>query len=205
MASHLMKSAGRLGRLTPQHTALFLCDMQEKFKPNIKHFEQVVDTSRRMLQAATILDIPSVVTEQYPKGLGRTVPELGVEEHGLKPIAKTQFSMCVPEVEDMLKSNENIRSVMLCGIETHACILQTTMDLLEKGYDVHVVADACASRSHVDRVYALERMRHLGAFLTTSECAILSLAADSAHPKFRQLQKVIWTPAADSGLLPTPP
>lgn len=203
MASNLVKAAaGRLGRLLPQNTALFLCDMQEKFKPNIKHFPQIVETSHRLLQAATILDMPVVVTEQYPKGLGPTVPELGLEPHGLTPIAKTQFSMCVPEVEQMLKAHQGLDTVVLCGIETHACILQTTLDLLERGYSVHVVADAVASRSHVDRVYALERMRHLGAFITTSECAVLSLAPDAAHPKFRQLQKVIWTPAPDSGLLP---
>lgn len=206
-AAAVAAAAGRssLGRLVPQNTALFLCDMQEKFRPNIKHFDEVVQISARLLQAAAILDMPSVVTEQYPKGLGHTVPELGVEKYGLTPIAKTQFSMCVPEVDNMLKANENIGSVILCGIETHACILQTTMDLLERGYDVHVVADACASRSHLDRVYALERVRRLGGFVTTSECAILSLAPDAAHPRFRQLQKVIWTSAPDSGLLPTPP
>ena len=209
MAGNLVRAAvaggQSLGRLVPRSTALFLCDMQEKFRPNIKHFTEVVQTSNRLLQAAAILDIPGVVTEQYPKGLGRTVPELEVEKYGLTPIEKTQFSMCVPEVDDMLKAKANIRSVILCGIETHACILQTTMDLLERGYDVHVVADACASRSHLDRVYALERIRRLGGFVTTSECAILSLAPNSAHPKFRQLQKVIWTPAPDSGLIPTPP
>ncbi|KAF0287009.1 Isochorismatase domain-containing protein 2 [Amphibalanus amphitrite] len=211
MAGNLVRAAaaavgGRsLGRLVPQNTALFLCDMQEKFRPNIKHFAEVVQVSNRLLQAASVLDIPSIVTEQYPKGLGHTVPELEVEKYGLTPIAKTQFSMCVPEVDEMLKANKNISSVILCGIETHACILQTTMDLLERDYEVHVVADACASRSHLDRVYALERVRRLGGFVTTSECAILSLAPNSAHPKFRQLQKIIWTPAPDSGLLPTPP
>ena len=210
MAGSLVRAAAAaggpsLGRLAPQSTALFLCDMQEKFRPNIRHFPEVVQISNRLLQAAAILDIPAVVTEQYPKGLGRTVPELEVEKYGLTPIEKTQFSMCVPDVDDMLKANANIRSVILCGIETHACILQTTMDLLERGLDVHVVADACASRNHLDRVYALERVRRLGGFVTTSECAILSLAPNAAHPKFRQLQKVIWTPAPDSGLIPTPP
>ncbi|PVD33768.1 hypothetical protein C0Q70_05028 [Pomacea canaliculata] len=143
--------------------------------------------------------MPVVVTEQYPKGLGHTVPELGVKDE--KVFSKTRFSMLIPDVEKYLKQCGDIKSVILCGIETQACVLQTTLDLLERNYDVHVIADACSSRSMVDRIYALQRMKEAGAYLTTSESVMLLLCKDAAHPKFREVQKVIWETAPDSGLL----
>ncbi|MEE6483204.1 hypothetical protein FKM82_013466 [Ascaphus truei] len=109
--------------------------------------------------------------------------------------------MLTPEVEGELQSIPDLHSVILCGIETQACIMSTTLDLLDKGLDVHVVADACSSRSQVDRLIALSRMRQSGAFLTTSEGVILQLLRDAAHPKFKEVQKIIKEPAPDSGLL----
>ncbi|KAG9465179.1 hypothetical protein GDO78_018752 [Eleutherodactylus coqui] len=95
---------------------------------------------------AKILEIPVVITEQYPKGLGPTVPELGAD--GIKKYSKTCFNMLTPEVERELQAVPERRSVILCGIETQACIMSTTLDLLDKGFDVHIVADACSSRRH---------------------------------------------------------
>ncbi|XP_073458721.1 isochorismatase domain-containing protein 2 [Aquarana catesbeiana] len=192
-------SLSRLGRLGQKSSVLFLCDMQEKFRPNIVFFPQIVSVAARLLQASKILDIPVIVTEQYPKGLGPTVPELGAD--GIKKYSKTCFTMLIPEVEKELQAFPERRSVILCGIETQACITSTTLDLLEKGFDVHVVADACSSRSQVDRLVALSRIKQSGAFLTTSEGVILQLLQDSSHPKFKQVQKLIIEPAPDSGLL----
>ncbi|XP_030053613.1 isochorismatase domain-containing protein 2 [Microcaecilia unicolor] len=190
----------KIGKLSQKSSVLFLCDMQEKFRNNIAHFPEIVSVAARMLQAAQVLDIPVVVTEQYPKGLGPTVPELGAQD--LRKYSKTCFSMLTPQVEEALNAIPDLRSVLLCGIETQACIMSTSLDLLEKGLDVHIVADACSSRSQVDRLLAFARMKQSGAFLTTSEGAILQLARDAAHPRFKELQKIIKDPAADSGLLP---
>ncbi|KAL2762740.1 isochorismatase domain-containing protein 2 isoform 1, partial [Daubentonia madagascariensis] len=93
---------------------------------------------------ARLLEVPAVLTEQYPEGLGPTVPELGAE--GLQPLAKTCFSM-VPALQQELDSRPQLRSVLLCGIEAQACILNTTLDLLDRGLQVHVVVDACSSRT----------------------------------------------------------
>ncbi|XP_035580989.1 isochorismatase domain-containing protein 2 isoform X9 [Zalophus californianus] len=100
-----------------------------------------------------------------------------------------------------LDTRPQLRSVLLCGIETQACILNTTLDLLDRGLQVHVVVDACSSRSQVDRLVALARMRQSGAFLSTSEGLILQLVGDAAHPQFKEIQKIIKEPAPDSGLL----
>merc|ERR1712165_613361 len=173
--------------------------MQEGFRKTISFYPQILEVSRRMLTAAKSLDMPVIVTEQYPKGLGSTVSELDVS--GCPVFPKTQFSMLVPEVQDHMKTLPDLKSVILCGIECHACIQQTVLDLKEKDFDVHVLADAVSSRNMTDRMYALQRMKEAGAYITTSESTILMLARDAKHPKFKELQKCIWDPAPDSGLL----
>ncbi|XP_059483920.1 isochorismatase domain-containing protein 2-like [Neocloeon triangulifer] len=195
--------AGRLAtRLSSVRSTLFLCDMQEKFRPSIQYFNEVVFNSSRLLKVAKLLDMPVVCTEQYPKGLGATVPELGIQEFGIVPVEKTQFSMVLPQILDNLKRNhDQVNTVILCGIETHACIHETALDLLEKGYGVHVVVDACSSRSMLDRKYAFKRLESAGAILNTCEGVVLALAQDSKHPKFRELQKIIWEVGPDTGLL----
>ncbi|XP_034991850.1 isochorismatase domain-containing protein 2 [Zootoca vivipara] len=190
----------RLGKVVPKTSILFLCDLQEKFRTNISYFPQIVSVAARMLKVAKALEIRAVVTEQYPKGLGPTVPELGAED--LPKYAKTCFSMVIPEVEKEMAAVPDLKSVLLCGIETQACIMSTALDLMERGLDVHVVVDACSSRSQVDRIVALSRLRQSGAFLTTSEGLILQLVRDAAHPYFREIQKMLKDPAPDSGLLP---
>uniref|UniRef100_A0A8C9BLZ6 Isochorismatase domain containing 2 n=1 Tax=Phocoena sinus TaxID=42100 RepID=A0A8C9BLZ6_PHOSS len=201
-----------LGRIIPGSSILFLCDMQEKFR-HVSFFPQIVSVAARMLKVAQLLDVPVVLTEQYPQGLGPTVPELGAE--GLQPWSKTCFSM-VPAVQQVLDARPQLRSVLLCGLETQACILDpcsclgvaltsfcphTALDLLDRGLQVHVVVDACTSRSQVDRLVALSRMRQSGAFLSTSEGLILQLVGDATHPRFKEIQKIIKEPAPDSGLL----
>jgi len=194
-----MTAVKNLGRLCEKTASLFLCDMQVKFAPSISYFSEIIETSRRMNELSKILELPTIVTEQYPKGLGPTVPELGDISHA-KKFEKTCFSMVLPEVEEELKASGR-KSVILCGIETQACILKTATDLLDLGYDVHVVADAVSSRSQVDRLFALATMRQMGAFITTSETVLLQIMGDSMHPKFRPAQKLIRTSAPDSGLL----
>lgn len=186
-------------RLTTKNSALFLCDMQEKFRKTISYYPQILAVSARMLKASQILDIPVVVTEQYPKGLGPTVSELEVSKCPVFP--KMKFSMLIPEVEEHLKQFPNVNSIMLCGIESHVCVQSTVLDLKARGFDVNVIVDAVSSRSMVDRMFALQRMKEAGAHLTTSESAILGLCEGSDHPNFREIQKIIWDAAPDSGLL----
>ncbi|XP_065776868.1 isochorismatase domain-containing protein 2 [Muntiacus reevesi] len=186
-----------LGRVLPESSILFLCDMQEKFR-HVVYFRQIVSVAARMLKVARLLNVPAVLTEQYPQGLGPTVPELGAQD--LQPHTKTCLSM-VPAVQQELDARPQLRSVLLCGLETQACILQTALDLLDRGLQVHVVVDACSSRSQVDRLVALSRMRQSGAFLSTSEGLIFQLVGDAAHPQFKEVQKLIKEPSPDSGLL----
>lgn len=187
-----------VGRLSTKDTVLLLCDMQEKFRPNIFQFTNIVSNAARLLQASRVLGIPPIVTEQYPKGLGPTVPELGAAD--LKAHAKTSFTMMIEEVEKELQALGNPKQAILCGIEAHACIACTTFDLLEKGMEVHIVADAVSSRSQTDRLFALSRLKQSGAYLTTTEAVVLQLVQDGKHPSFKEIRKVLAYPA-DTDLL----
>lgn len=153
-----------------------------------------------MAEAANILKIPIIATEQYPKGLGNTVEEIDTSSFKERVFSKTKFSMVIPEVEEQLKQLK-VENIVLMGIETQVCVLQTTMDLLEKNYNVHVLADGVSSRTMVERMYALERIRQIGGFVTTSECTLFMLLSDSKHPNFREVQSLVKTASPDSGLL----
>ncbi|KYO20622.1 isochorismatase domain-containing protein 1 [Alligator mississippiensis] len=182
-----------LGTLTPSSTVFFCCDMQERFRPAIKYFGDIISVGQRLLQGARVLGIPVIVTEQYPKGLGSTVQEIDLTGAKLV-LPKTKFSMVLPEVEAALVEIPGVRSVVLFGVETHVCIQQTALELIGRGLEVHIVADATSSRSMMDRMFALERLAHTGIIVTTSEAILLQLVADKEHPKFKEIQNLIKVP-----------
>nr|XP_009682722.1 PREDICTED: isochorismatase domain-containing protein 1 isoform X2 [Struthio camelus australis] len=179
-----------LGNLTPSSTVFFCCDMQERFRPAIKYFGDIISVGQRLLQGARLLGIPVIVTEQYPKGLGSTVQEIDLTGAKLV-LPKTKFSMVLPEVEAALAEIPGVRSVVLFGVETHVCIQQTALELIGRGLEVHIVADATSSRSMMDRMFALERLARTGIIVTTSEAILLQLVADKEHPKFKEIQNLI--------------
>lgn len=145
-----------LGALKADSTALFVCDLQDKFKPAMLYFDEIVATSKKLLQVSKVLQLKVIVTEQYPKGLGSTVPELDIQ-HATAVIAKTKFSMIVPEVVELMKLElQHVKVAILFGVEAHVCVEQTAIDLLSMGIIVHVVADATSSRSQEDRLLAFE-------------------------------------------------
>ncbi|XP_072019952.1 LOW QUALITY PROTEIN: isochorismatase domain-containing protein 1-like [Amphiura filiformis] len=188
-----------IGNLSTEKTAFFLCDMQERFRPAIKYFSDIVEVSKRLIETAKILSIPLIVTEQYPKGLGSTISLVDITQ-AKGPFPKTKFSMVIPEVEKELELLPNVKSIVLFGIETHVCIQQTALDLLAKGYDVHIIADGCSSRSMMDRMFAYERLRQAGAIVTTSESTMFQLVGDKDHPEFKKVQALVKTSAPTSGL-----
>lgn len=187
-----------LGRIFPESSILFLCDMQEKLRDRVLYFPQIVSMAARMLKVARILDVPVLLTEHYPQGLGPTVPELGAQ--GVRTMSKTSFSM-VPPLQEELDKLPQLKSVLLCGIETQVCILNTALDLLDRGLQVHVAVDACSSQSEMNRLVALARMQQSGVFLSTSEALTLQLTKDAAHPQFKEIQKILKEPVPEIGLL----
>lgn len=151
-----------------------------------------------MLKAASILSLPVYATEQAPKALGNTVSPLS-ELLGALPapstktaLPKTRFSMVLPEETDKwMKEAGNPSNVIIVGIESHVCVLQTTLDLLERGIAVHVLADGVSSCNAGERRVALERMRQAGAIVTTSESVLFQLIEDASHPNFKAISGLI--------------
>lgn len=201
-----MATSRSIGKLVKESTAFFLCDIQEKFRPSISYFSEIVVVAQRLLKAAKILDVPVVATEQYPRGLGNTITELAdllKDNENSKIYEKTCFSMSSEAIlSDLKKKNPSIKSVVLFGIEAHVCVQQTALDLLEKGFEVHLIADSSSSRSMTDRMLAFERIRQAGGFITTSESVLFMLLKDAKHPNFKEVQKLIMESAPYQGLAP---
>ncbi|KAF9988300.1 Isochorismatase domain-containing protein 1 [Modicella reniformis] len=182
-----MSALRNVGRIHQNSTAFFLCDIQEKFRSHIFQFPSVVATAQKMIAAHKILDIPLIVTEQKPKALGATATELDISQAKIN-LPKTKFSMFLPEVEKELKG---IKSVVLFGIESHVCVLQTALDLLENNYDVHVLADGVSSMNSFEVEQALNRVKSAGGYVTTSESILFQLLVDSEHNKFKLISQLV--------------
>ncbi|GAU97509.1 hypothetical protein RvY_08791 [Ramazzottius varieornatus] len=194
----LQMAKRHISRLVANRTAFFCCDMQEAFRANIKYFSEITEIARRMIEGGKILDIPLVVTEQYPKGLKHTVKELNIS-HAAGTFPKTLFSMVIPEVENIL-TEKKLNTVVLFGIEAHVCVLHTALDLRERDYEVHIVADGCSSRALSDRVLAYERLKQAGCIMTSCETVLMELLGSKDHAKFKEVQKVVMDRAPSTGL-----
>jgi nicotinamidase-related amidase len=180
-------------KLDPSRAALVVIDIQEAFRKAIPVFDDVAVAAGVLVEGAKAVGIPVVATEQYPKGLGRTVPEvadhLPDETH---PIEKVVFSAAEADGFDLGGANQ----ALVCGIETHVCVNQTVIDLLASGVDVHVAEDAVASRSKRNWRLGLEKVERAGATLTSVETALFELVGRAATDEFKQVQRLIleWSP-----------
>jgi nicotinamidase-related amidase len=169
--------------------ALVVVDVQEGFRP-YDSFAGVAAACAKLLAAARILDVPALVSEQYPKGLGHSAPELGLQDE--PRIEKTVFSAVRADGFDRSKIGRHERGqAIVCGIETHVCVSQTIHDLLERGVEVHVPADAVGSRHQVDHERGLERLQRAGAVVSTVETALFELLGQAGTPEFKSVQKLI--------------
>lgn len=169
--------------------AVFICDIQERFRPAIYAYDDVIRTSRRVLEAAQILDLPVYVTTQNKKSLGDTVSELQpLIQRAVVDADKTKFSMYVPEVAAKLPKG---LPVAIVGIESHVCVLQTVKDLRANGHDVYLLADGISSVNKLEKPIALNRAAALGATITTSESFIYEVMQDASIPEFKQIIKLV--------------
>lgn len=171
-------------------TAFLLCDIQEAFRPVVYNFPKLVHVSERMISASEILQIPLIVTEHYPKGLGNTVSELKEKIKNVKIYEKKLFSMITPPVEEELQRME-IDNVVLFGLEAHVCIYQTALDLLKSNRQVHLVADGISARHQFNIDLALDQLRHLGAFVSSSESILFQIMKSADHPNFKAISNLV--------------
>jgi len=178
-------------RLQLDHTALLVVDIQEKLLPHMHNADQVVEQSARLIDGAHALEMPVLVTEQYRQGLGLTVPELASRlERAVCNHEKLKFSACIEPIRDEL-SIRGIRSVLVCGIEAHVCVLQTCLDLARAGYIVAVSTDAIGSRRASDQEAAVQRMVQAQVVPTTVESALLELVHEAGTSRFKAVLPII--------------
>mmetsp|Transcript_32851 Transcript_32851/g.84842 ORF Transcript_32851/g.84842 Transcript_32851/m.84842 type:complete len:193 (-) Transcript_32851:364-942(-) len=180
-----------MNRITRLNSALFVCDIQERFRELIWKFPHVVYSAKMLMDGAKALNIPVAVTEQYPKAMKHTVHEL--DTTGAKVVEKTKFSMMVPEVEAWLKDQQR-NHVILCGIESHVCVLQTCLDLKDKGLNVHLVVDGVSSMRKSDRSIALQRLKEEGIIMTSTESILFQILGDAKAENFKDISNIAKVP-----------
>ena len=172
--------------------ALAVIDVQEAFRPHITDFAELAARVALVAHAARLLGLPVVVTEQYPKGLGRTAPEIAaVLPEDFEPVEKTAFSSCGAQEFVSRLERAGARQVLLCGIEAHVCVNQTAHDLLARGYQVHLLTDCVSSRTEQNRQTGLDKMFRSGALPSSTEMALFELLRDARHEQFKAIQKLI--------------
>jgi nicotinamidase-related amidase len=179
--------------LSATDTVLVVVDVQERLVPAIQQGDRIVWNTRRLIDGAKLFSIPVIVTEQYPKGLGPTMPELiAALPEITSVIEKKSFSAClVPEFLEEISCRESVRKVLLTGMESHVCILQTALDLLSLGYEVHLVVDAVGSRFAGDEKIAIRRLESSGVILTTTESALFQWCRTADAPQFKAVSQIV--------------
>jgi nicotinamidase-related amidase len=169
-------------------TTLLVIDFQQRLMPAIHDASSVLANAGRLIEAAKKLGVPAIVTEQYPRGLGPTVPELAVD--GMPKLAKMDFDATRADgLFELLPKDRP--DIVVAGCEAHVCVLQTVLGLIDAGHAVHVVRDAIGSRRTESREAAVERMRHHGAGIVTTEMALFEWLGTAADPHFREISVLI--------------
>ncbi len=178
--------------LDAKQSALVIVDLQEAFRPAIFEFDGIVTRTAIVAQAAKLLGVPILITEQNRAKLGPSVEEIrAVLPEDVEPIDKMAFSCCgaAPFCDQL--NQTRARQVIVTGIEAHVCVNQTVHDLLAAGLQVHVLSDCVSSRTEKSREIGFEKMTRAGALPSTSEMALFELMVDANHGQFRAIQKLI--------------
>ena len=178
--------------LDPKQSALIVIDMQEAFRSAIPDFALIAERTSIAVRGFRALEIPILVTEQYPAGLGNTVEEVRLcLSDGDLPIEKTTFSSCgSQDFMNALKA-ANAKQIVVCGIEAHICVNQTVHDLIANGFQVHVLQDCVSSRTNHDKHTGIEKMKIAGAIPSNIEMVFFELLKDAKHSKFMEIQALI--------------
>jgi nicotinamidase-related amidase len=183
--------AGDDFNLSREEVVLLIIDIQERLAPAMKEKDGVIKNCQHLIELAKLCGFPVVVTEQYPKGLGRTVPELQAALADTKPIEKTSFSCCgepafLPEL-----SRLNRKKIIVTGMEAHVCVLQTVLGLLKEGFVPHLVQDAVCSRNEENAKTGVAFMRDAGAVVTCTETVLFQVLKTAGTEEFKKIAQRI--------------
>ena len=177
--------------LKADNSLLLMIDFQDKLV-NVTAAKQETENAKKMIKAANILNIPVTVSEQYPKGIGKTLSDISdILKDDVIIMEKTAFSLLKEDnAIDIIKSF-NKKQIILFGIETHICVLQTAKDLINNGFEVFLIENACKSRQKYEHQAGLNIMHDLGVKIITLEIALFELLETSKHPHFKEIQALI--------------
>jgi nicotinamidase-related amidase len=182
-----MSAAAPPGLLDRARAALIVVDIQEAFRKAIEGFDAVVANAAVLIQGARALGVPVLVSEQYPRGLGETVPELARHLEGVPRLEKVVFSAAQADGFDLAGRDQ----ALVCGIETHVCVSQTAHDLLGQDVEVQVAVDAVSSRTVANRDLGLAKMERAGALPTSTETALFELVGRAGSDEFKAIQRLV--------------
>ncbi|MDR2800096.1 MAG: hydrolase [Desulfovibrio sp.] len=178
-------------RIHAEDTAAVAIDFQERLLPAVHDGDELVRSSRVLLSGLNALNVPILVTRQYPKGIGDTVPEIREVTANALTCDKLTFSCCGSETFASALQKLHRKNIVLCGVEAHVCVLQTALDLLASGYKVFLATDCTGSRRHHDRLVGLKRAEREGAMLTTYEQTLFELLESSTSTAFKTISALV--------------
>ena len=177
--------------LEKENTGILIIDLQEKLMAVMRQKQSVVDNTIRLLELSKTYELPVLMTEQYPKWLGPTLPEVVETSPSYDPISKMHFNCCDVEAFNESLTPLKCENLIVLGVETHICVFQTCVSLLERGYHVHVPQDAVTSRTDENWQIGLRLMERAGAFITSTETIIYQIMKKAGTPEFKKMLKVI--------------
>lgn len=178
-------------KIQKEDAILVLIDFQERLMRAMKNQEELAATAIKLIKGCNIMELPKLITQQYTKGLGPTIPGIHEALGQYDPIEKTSFSaMGEPAFVEALEKTGR-KTVIIAGVESHVCVQQTALDLFEAGYTVFLPADCVSSRHKNDKKYALRRMAQAGAIITTCEAVLFELCGGSRQPGFKEISALV--------------
>ena len=177
--------------LTTDNSVLLIIDVQEKLFRAIHQKEQLADNLQRLIKGIKVLEIPILITEQYPQGLGPTIPEIAQLLPDNRPLPKVCFSCCGDAAFLQAFKKLNRKQVLVAGIESHICVYQTAADLIVADYEVYAVSDTISSRTGQNREVGLKIMTQLGAKIASTEAALFELLKVAKGDKFKAISQIV--------------
>jgi nicotinamidase-related amidase len=178
-------------RILKENSIGLVIDIQERLVPVMEESEQLTENCGKLIQGLQILGLPLFVTQQYTKGLGETISEIKAVIPGFEYIEKKNFSCLDEPVFAEKLALSGAKNVIICGIESHVCVLQTAIDLKEAGYNPVVIFDCVSSRSFDNVDLAAERFRHEGILMTSMESILFELIRSAGTPEFKEISKLV--------------
>jgi len=180
--------------LTSENTLLLVVDFQERMMPVIHDSDALLERAAKLIKGCKLLEVPALVTQQYTKGLGATVPQISEALGEFEPFEKVTFSCYMDEnikenIDKCKKSGKN--HILVTGVEAHICVQQTVLHLLEANYNVYLIADCVGSRKPSDFDYARRRMAQAGAVITTLESALFEIMLTAEHPRRKEISALV--------------